>query len=41
MSWGKVGSKALATLKIAELNGQWDDFWKITDHSEAENNCLR
>jgi hypothetical protein len=40
MSWGKVGSRALATLKIAEMNGQWDDFWKITDHPEAENNCL-
>ncbi|GBC59746.1 hypothetical protein DENIS_0687 [Desulfonema ishimotonii] len=40
MSWGKVGSKALATLKIAELNGQWDDFWEIADRSEAANNCL-
>lgn len=40
MSWGKRGSRALATLKIAELNGQWDALWKIADHSEAASNCL-
>ncbi|GBC61718.1 hypothetical protein DENIS_2680 [Desulfonema ishimotonii] len=28
MSRGKVGSRALATLKIAELNGHWDIFEK-------------
>jgi hypothetical protein len=40
MSWGKRGSRALATLKIAELNGRWDALWKIADHSEAASNCL-
>jgi hypothetical protein len=29
MSWGKVGSRALATLKIAELNGRGDILWKF------------
>ena len=40
MSRGKIGSRAPETLKIAEMNGRWDDFWKIGDHSEAANNCL-
>ena len=40
MSWGKIGSRALATLKIAEMNGRWDALWKIGDHPETANNCL-
>jgi hypothetical protein len=27
MSWSAKGSKALAILKVAELNGQWHDLW--------------
>jgi hypothetical protein len=27
MSWSERGSKTLAQLKIAELNGQWDQLW--------------
>ncbi len=27
MSWSKAGSQALALLKIAELNGQWQQLW--------------
>jgi hypothetical protein len=27
MSWSKTGSRSLATLKVAELNGQWDELW--------------
>ena len=27
MSWSAKGSKALAILKVVELNGQWHDFW--------------
>ena len=27
MSWSAKGSKALAILKVVELNGQWNDFW--------------
>jgi hypothetical protein len=27
MSWSKAGSHALALLKIAELNGQWQQLW--------------
>ena len=27
MSWRKQGSKALAILRIAELNGQWNSLW--------------
>jgi hypothetical protein len=27
MSWSKRGSRSLATLKVAELNGQWDELW--------------
>src|SRR5205085_131244 len=27
MSWSRVGSHALALLKIAELNGQWQQLW--------------
>jgi hypothetical protein len=28
MSWSRCGSHALATLKIAELNGQWEHLWQ-------------
>src|SRR5262249_17232933 len=27
MSWRPTGSKALGTLKVVELNGQWDQLW--------------
>ena len=27
MSWRPCGSKALALLKLAELNGQWQQLW--------------
>jgi len=27
MSWSQIGSRALALLKIAELNGQWQQLW--------------
>lgn len=27
MSWSQTGSKALALLKVAELNGEWDELW--------------
>lgn len=27
MSWSKAGSQALALLKIAKLNGQWQQLW--------------
>ena len=27
MSWSAKGSKALAILKVVELNGQWNNFW--------------
>jgi hypothetical protein len=27
MSWSRLGSQALAALKIAQLNGQWQDLW--------------
>jgi len=27
MSWSQIGSHALALLKIAELNGQWQQLW--------------
>ena len=27
MSWSAKGSKALAILKVAELNGQWEQLW--------------
>jgi hypothetical protein len=27
MSWRPEGSRALALLKVLELNGGWQDFW--------------
>lgn len=27
MSWSRLGSKALSLLKVAELNGQWQQLW--------------
>ena len=27
MSWRSLGSKALAILKVVELNGQWQQLW--------------
>ena len=27
MSWSSLGSKALAILKVLELNGEWQQFW--------------
>ncbi len=27
MSWSSLGSKALAILKVVELNGEWQQFW--------------
>ena len=27
MSWSPLGSKALAILKVVELNGEWQQFW--------------
>jgi hypothetical protein len=27
MSWSPKGSKALCLLKVAELNGQWQQLW--------------
>ena len=27
MSWSEKGSRALAVLKVVELNGQWDELW--------------
>ncbi|MDJ0730543.1 MAG: hypothetical protein QNJ33_11195 [Crocosphaera sp.] len=27
MSWSSLGSKALAILKVVELNGQWQQLW--------------
>ncbi len=27
MSWRPLGSKALCLLKVAELNGQWQQLW--------------
>lgn len=29
MSWSRKGSKALAVLKVAELNNQWDSLWNF------------
>jgi len=29
MSWSRKGSKALAILKVAELNHQWDSLWNF------------
>jgi hypothetical protein len=29
MSWRTLGSKALAILKVAELNGQWQQLWGL------------
>lgn len=26
-SWSRLGSKALSLLKVAELNGQWQQLW--------------
>lgn len=28
MSWSKSGSRSLAMLRVAELNGQWDELWE-------------
>ena len=33
MSWSKSGNKALAVLKITELNGRWDEIWKPDDYN--------
>jgi hypothetical protein len=27
MSWSHLGSRALSLLKVAELNGQWQQLW--------------
>jgi len=27
MSWSRLGSRALSLLKVAELNGQWQQLW--------------
>jgi hypothetical protein len=27
MSWSEAGSRALALLKVVELNGEWDELW--------------
>jgi hypothetical protein len=32
MSWVKKGNKALAILKLAELNGRWDEIWEADDY---------
>lgn len=28
MSWSEAGSRALALLKVVELNGEWDGLWE-------------
>ena len=28
MSWSEAGSRALALLKVVELNGEWDSLWE-------------
>jgi len=29
MSWSKKGSKALAILKVQQLNNKWDELWSF------------
>ncbi len=47
MSWRPEGSRALALLKVLELNGGWQDFWfpkaasESTDFGEVETIHLR
>jgi hypothetical protein len=35
MSWRPAGSRALAWLKVLELNGEWDDFWFPSTTNES------
>ncbi len=35
MSWRPAGSRALALLKVLELNGEWDDFWFPSTTNES------
>ena len=32
MAWSAQGSKALAILKVVELNGQWQQLWFPEEH---------
>lgn len=38
MSWGKEGSKSLAILKVAELNGKWQALWFPEEAANGEYN---
>ena len=38
MSWSRLGSRALSVLKVAELNGQWQQLWFPTPAAQSTNN---
>lgn len=39
MSWSKLGSRSLGSLRVVELNGQWESLWLPKDAAN-DNGCL-